>query len=163
MAEDWKSDRIGSSLRSENPTVLRRLDAGFAIIGDIQFLPGYCVLLTDTPDVQRLSDLPRPRRMEFLADLDLLTEVVERVCARRDPAFRRANLSILGNLDPFLHAHIFPRYEWEPAEFISGPIDHYPAEQKTDPATLLGPQHDGLRAELVAEIDAMRAARAQAT
>ena|SRR5882757_9423466 len=105
MVEDWRSDRIGSSLRGENPTVLRRLGAGFAIIGDIQFLPGYCVLLTDTPGVERLSDLPRKRRMQFLADLDLLVEVVERVCARRDPQFRRPNLSILGNLDPFCRDH----------------------------------------------------------
>ncbi|HEX3813265.1 MAG TPA: diadenosine tetraphosphate hydrolase [Mycobacteriales bacterium] len=155
MAANWKSDRIGSSLRGDNPTVLRRLQAGFAIIGDIQFLPGYCVLLTDTPGIERLSDLPKARRMEFLADLDLLVEAVERVCARRDPAFRRANLSILGNHDPFLHAHVFARYDWEPAEFISGPIDLYPAERKTDPATLLGPQHDGLRADLTAEIDHM--------
>src|SRR5882757_5566749 len=140
MVEDWRSDRIGSSLRGENPTVLRRLGAGFAIIGDIQFLPGYCVLLTDTPGVERLSDLPRKRRMQFLADLDLLVEVVERVCARRDPQFRRPNLSILGNLDPFLHAHIFPRYNWEPDEFIHGPIELYPAERRTDPTTTLGPQ-----------------------
>lgn len=26
MDEDWRSDRIGSALRGENPTVLRRLD-----------------------------------------------------------------------------------------------------------------------------------------
>jgi hypothetical protein len=28
------------------------------VIGDVQFLPGYSVLLTDDPAVQRLSDLP---------------------------------------------------------------------------------------------------------
>ncbi|WP_199745780.1 hypothetical protein [Amycolatopsis sp. WAC 04182] len=70
MTDDWKRDRIGSALRGENPTVLRRLDAGFAVIGDTQFLPGYCVLLTDSPGVGRLTDLPRPRRLEFLADME---------------------------------------------------------------------------------------------
>ncbi|KJY33773.1 hypothetical protein VR46_33360, partial [Streptomyces sp. NRRL S-444] len=43
---DWRNDRIGSAHRGENPTVLRRLDQGFAVIGDRQFLPGYAVLLT---------------------------------------------------------------------------------------------------------------------
>jgi diadenosine tetraphosphate (Ap4A) HIT family hydrolase len=158
MTDDWKTDRMASALRGENPTVLRRLDSGFAIIGDLQFLPGYCVLMTDTPGVERLSDLPRPRRMEFLADLDLLTEVVERVCTRHDSEFRRANLMILGNFDPFLHAHVIPRYHWEPAEFQPGPSVLYPEEQQKDPARLLGPQHDALRADLIAEIDRMRAA-----
>lgn len=87
----WRADRIGAALRGANPTVLRRLAEGFAVIGDVQFLPGYCVLLTDTPNAQRLTDLPRPRRLRFLADMELLGEAVERVCARHDPAFRRVN------------------------------------------------------------------------
>lgn len=45
---DWRADRVGSALRGENPTVLRRLPGGFAVMGDVQFLPGYCVLITDT-------------------------------------------------------------------------------------------------------------------
>ncbi|BAU86544.1 hypothetical protein SLA_5675 [Streptomyces laurentii] len=54
MTGDWREDRIGSALRGENPTVLRRLDVGFAVIGDVQFLPGYAVLPADEPDVRRL-------------------------------------------------------------------------------------------------------------
>lgn len=38
---DRRDDRIGSALRGENPTVLKRLPSGFAVIGDTQFLPGY--------------------------------------------------------------------------------------------------------------------------
>jgi diadenosine tetraphosphate (Ap4A) HIT family hydrolase len=153
---DWKRDRIGSSLRGENPTVLRRLSAGFANIGDVQWLPGYCVLLVDTPDVQRLTDLPRHRRAEFLADMDLLGEAVELVCARRDAGFRRVNLEILGNTDPYLHAHVWPRYDWEPPEIVGRPVWLYPVERWSDPATALGPDHDDLRAELTAEIDRLR-------
>jgi hypothetical protein len=52
MTGDWRMDRIGASLRSENPTVLRWLEAGFAVIGDVQFPPGYSVLLTDEPAVR---------------------------------------------------------------------------------------------------------------
>lgn len=153
VTEDWKNDRIGSALRGENPTVLRRLSAGFAVIGDVQFLPGYCVLLTDTPDVHRLTDLPRHRRLNFLADMELLAEAVERVCARRDPEFRRVNLEILGNTDPWLHAHVRARYHWEPEPIVRHPVYLYPAERWTDPATALGPQHDDLRTDLTAEID----------
>lgn len=156
MTEAWKSDRIASALRGENPTVLRRLDAGFAVIADVQFLPGYCVLLTDTPGIDRLSDLRRRRRLAFLADMDLLGEAIETVCSRRDPAFRRMNYSVLGNVDALLHAHVVPRYTWEPEQYTQGPIALYPPEIRTAPETLLGPQHDGLRAELAEQIDRLR-------
>ncbi|WP_228504433.1 hypothetical protein [Curtobacterium sp. VKM Ac-1395] len=35
VVENWRRDRIGSALRGENPTVLRRLTASFAVIGDV--------------------------------------------------------------------------------------------------------------------------------
>jgi diadenosine tetraphosphate (Ap4A) HIT family hydrolase len=149
---DWRTDRIGSALRGENPTVLARLSAGFAVIGDTQFLPGYCVLLVDDPAVDRLTDLSRTRRRDFLADMDVLGEAIERVCARRDACFRRMNYSILGNLDEYLHAHLQPRYSWEPAELVKGPAWRYPADVRNAPATMLGPQHDELRTDLTAEI-----------
>ncbi|MEU0882394.1 hypothetical protein ABZ345_27595 [Lentzea sp. NPDC005914] len=154
--DEWQKDRIASSLRGLNPTVLRRLSAGFATIGDVQFLPGYCVLLVDTPNVERLTNLPRRRRTEFLADMELLGEAVERVCARRDTGFRRVNLEILGNTDPYLHAHVWPRYDWEPPEIVHRPVWLYPAERWSDSKTALGPEHDDLRAELTAEIDRLR-------
>ncbi|WP_338118413.1 diadenosine tetraphosphate hydrolase [Streptomyces coryli] len=146
--DDWKADRIGSALKGENPTVMRRLDGGFAVIGDVQFLPGYSVLLTDQPGVDRLTDLPRPRRLAFLDSMERLGEAVERACRAHDPAFRRVNLEILGNTDPFLHAHVWPRYAWEPDEIRPRPVWLYPPERWHDPATALGPQHDALRARI---------------
>ncbi|MER0242304.1 diadenosine tetraphosphate hydrolase [Streptomyces sp. HSW2009] len=152
MTDDWRRDRIGSALRSENPTVLRRMSAGFAVIGDVQFLPGYSVLLVDDPTVQRLSELPRARRLAFLADMDALGEAVERVCKRHDPAFRRVNLEILGNTDPYLHAHVWPRFDWEPADLVSRPVWLYPPERWSAERDALGPQHDALRAAIAAEL-----------
>ncbi|MGA5818749.1 diadenosine tetraphosphate hydrolase [Kitasatospora sp. NPDC094028] len=152
---DWRSDRIGTALRGENPTVLRRLSAGFAVIGDVQFLPGYSVLLTDEPGAERLTDLPRPRRLAYLADLDRLGEAVERACRAADPAFRRVNLEILGNKDPFLHAHVWPRYDWEPPHLVRRPVWDYPRDHWQDPQLALGPAHDALRARLTAELDAL--------
>ncbi|MFE7562164.1 HIT family protein [Kitasatospora sp. NPDC057500] len=153
---DWKSDRIASALRGENPTVIRRLDAGFAVMGDVQFLPGYAILLTDEPGVQRLSDLPRPRRLAYLEDLDRLGEAVERACRAADPAFRRVNLEILGNTDPMLHAHVWPRYDWEPADLVRLPVWLYPRTRWTDPVHALTPAQDPVRAAIGAELDALR-------
>jgi diadenosine tetraphosphate (Ap4A) HIT family hydrolase len=149
---DWKQDRIGSALRGENPTVLTRLPGGFAVMGDPQWLPGYCVLLTDNPEAGRLSDLDGAERTAYLESIALLGEAVERACRERDPEFRRVNLEILGNADDFLHAHIWPRYEWEPPELIKRPVWLYPVEKWADPVTALGPQHDDLRAAITAHL-----------
>lgn len=146
--EAWETDRIGSALSGENPTVLTRLSASFAVIGDVQFLPGYSVALIDRPGIERLSDLSRPDRLRFLSDIDALGEAVERACRAHDPQFRRVNLEVLGNTDPFLHAHVWPRYEWEPADLIGKPVWLYPAERWSDPATRLGPQHQQLRDDI---------------
>ncbi|WP_194837042.1 diadenosine tetraphosphate hydrolase [Nocardia sp. XZ_19_369] len=153
MSADFRTDRIGSALRGENPTVLRRLDAGFAVIGDVQFLPGYSVLLTDDPEAQRLSDLPRAKRIAFLTDMDRLGEAVERACASLDPAFRRVNLEILGNADSFLHAHVWPRFDWEPVDLVHLPVWLYPRENWSDERYALGPRHSALRQAIAAELD----------
>ncbi|WP_035802904.1 HIT family protein [Kitasatospora mediocidica] len=159
MSDDWRLDRIGSALRGENPAVLRRLEASFAVIGDVQFLPGYSVLLADDAGVQRLSDLPRARRLAFLSDMDRLGEAVERACRRLDPAFRRVNLEILGNTDGFLHAHVWPRFEWEPADLVGMPVWLYPRERWSDEQFALGPQHDVLRAAIGTELDQLQDVR----
>ncbi|MFB7569957.1 HIT family protein [Streptomyces sp. NPDC056165] len=153
MTGDWQKDRIGSALRGENPVVLGRLEAGFAVIGDVQFLPGYSVLLVDDPAVERLSELPKNRRMAFLSDMDKLGEAVERACRRLDPAFRRVNLEILGNADPFLHAHVWPRFDWEPPDLVGRPVWLYPRERWHDERYALGPRHDTLREAITEELN----------
>ena len=54
--DHWKNDRIGSALKGENPMVMARMKSGFAVIGDNQFLPGYCVLL-GYPKADSLNEL----------------------------------------------------------------------------------------------------------
>ncbi|MFI2259679.1 diadenosine tetraphosphate hydrolase [Streptomyces tubercidicus] len=156
MTDDWRRDRIGAALRGANPTVLRRLESGFAAIGDVQFLPGYSVLLVDDPRVQRLSDLPRGKRLSFLSDMDRLGEAVERACRRLDHAFRRVNLEILGNTDGFLHAHVWPRFDWEPTESVGAPVWLYPHDRWSDTQFALGPQHEELREAIGSELDLLR-------
>jgi diadenosine tetraphosphate (Ap4A) HIT family hydrolase len=148
MSADWRDDRIGTAIGGTNSTVMARQRASFAVIGDVQFLPGYSVALVDRPGVERLSDLPRTDRLAFLDDMDRLGEAVEVACREHDPAFRRVNLEILGNTDPFLHAHVWPRYDWEPAELVGRPVWLYPPSNWRDPTTALGPQHDPLRSRI---------------
>jgi hypothetical protein len=69
-----------------------------------------------------------------------------------DPAFLRVNLEILGNADLFLHAHVWPRFGWEPADLVGGPVWLYPRERWSDEHHALGPQHDVLR-EVGDELD----------
>ncbi len=150
---DWRADRIGSAMRGENPTVLRRLPSGFAVMGDPQWLPGYCVLLSDDPNVDRVSALPQGKQTEYLQSMALLGSAVERACGEHDEAFLRVNLEILGNADAFLHAHVWPRYGWEPANIVKRPVWLYPVERWADAGTALGPQHDDLRALITAYLD----------
>lgn len=153
--DDWRNDRIGSALRGENPTVLRKLPGGFAVIGDVQWLPGYCVLLTDDPRVERMSDLTPIQRRRFLDSMADLAEAVERACAVIDPRFRRVNVEVLGNTDPYLHAHVWPRYDWEPPELVGKPVWLYPASHWSDPRTALGPEHDALRASIASHLQGL--------
>ncbi|WP_035795093.1 HIT family protein [Clostridium akagii] len=120
--DDWKKDRIGSAVRGNNPTVLAKMKSGFAVIGDPQFLTGYCILL-GYPKVNSLNDLKVANREDFLIDMSLIGDAITAVC---NPL--RVNYDILGNTDAFLHAHIFPRYEWEDEERIKYPVWLYPKE-----------------------------------
>lgn len=154
----WRSDRIGSARAGTNPTVLAKLPQSYAVIGDTQFLPGYCVLLVDDPSVGSLSDLPRRQRLEFLESMDTLGQAVEAVCRATDARFRRMNYEILGNTDAFLHAHLFPRYEWEPADHVGRPVWLYDPEDFYGPDASLAPRHDALRSRIVSELEIVRGA-----
>ncbi|MFC6343496.1 diadenosine tetraphosphate hydrolase [Nocardioides hankookensis] len=153
MTGDYRADYVGTALAGTNPTVLRRLRAGFAVIGDVQHLPGYCVLITDDPTADQLTDLAPAQQVVFLEDMAILGRAVAAVCARRDPQFRRINLEIQGNTDAFLHAHVTPRYEWEPADVVGWPAALHHWTKQVDAGHALGPQHDELLADLGAELD----------
>lgn len=126
---NWRNDRIGSAMRGANPMVLAHMASGFAVIGDTQFLPGYCVLLA-SPRVDRLTDLPLTDRSRFLLDMSVLGEAIEHACAA--DGLVRMNYEILGNTDAYLHAHVFPRYAWEPPDLLNGPVWQYSRNHWTD-------------------------------
>lgn len=148
----WKLDRIGSARAGTNPTLLATMSQSFAVIGDTQFLPGYCVLLVDDPSIDRLTDLPKRQRLEFLESMDTLGQAVETACRATDSGFGRMNYEILGNTDAYLHAHLFPRYEWEPPEHVGRPVWLYDPVEFYGPEAALAPRHDELRGRIVAEL-----------
>jgi|SRR5690606_12203043 len=119
MSEDWKKDRFGAIERGENPLVIAKMKSGYACIGDTQFLPGYCVLLA-YPKASTLNELSIKQRSDYLVDMSLIGDAIQSVC---NP--RRINYSMYGNSDAFLHAHIFPRYEWEPEDKKPYPVWQY--------------------------------------
>jgi diadenosine tetraphosphate (Ap4A) HIT family hydrolase len=151
---DWREDRVGSALRGENPLVMARMESGFAVIGETQFLPGYSLLLTDDPSADHLSDLEWPRRSQFLADLALLGEAVEQACRPR--GLRRINYEILGNSVSVLHGHVHPRYEWEPLDRITGPVWRYPKDVRDARVHAYSDdKHGDLRSEIAAALKAL--------
>ena len=103
----WKEDRIQSCKDGTNPTFITRLKSGYVVIGDTQFLPGYCVLLYKEK-VSSINELSIEERKQFLLDMVLVGDAINEIYKPY-----RVNYEILGNLDEYVHAHIFPRYEWE--------------------------------------------------
>ena len=154
MSDDWRDDRIGSAHRGENPLVMARMRTGFAVIGDTQHLPGYSLILTDDPSVDHLSDLDWERRKAFLFDMSLIGEAVQRAC--QGNGLRRINYEVLGNSLAVLHGHVHARYDWEPAEWIGGPVWRYPKEIRNEPDHAYSDaKHGDLRAAITTELTAL--------
>jgi diadenosine tetraphosphate (Ap4A) HIT family hydrolase len=90
------------------PAAIAKLPSGWVIMGERQVLPGYCLLLPD-PVVPHLNALATDARTQFLFDMALVGDVLLAITAAA-----RINYAIYGNVDPALHAHIFPRDSAEP-------------------------------------------------
>ena len=83
------------------PRVVARLPSGWAVLGDPQILPGYCLLLSG-PVVTDLNALRGESRRRFLDDMARLGDAV-----LQETGAERINYEILGNVEPALHAHGF--------------------------------------------------------
>jgi diadenosine tetraphosphate (Ap4A) HIT family hydrolase len=105
--------RVDALRAGNDPTFVARLASGWAVLGERQVLPGYCLLLPD-PVVPALNALTGAERAAFLADMAALGDAV---LAATHAA--RINYAIFGNQDPALHAHVIPRYHDEPAPYAT--------------------------------------------
>jgi len=110
---------VAAARAGTDPSVIVRMSSGWAVVGDRQVVRGYCLLLPDpvVPDLNRLTGAARAL---FLSDLTTLGDALLRVTGAR-----RINYEILGNLEPALHAHLFPRYDSEPADLRTRPVWFY--------------------------------------
>lgn len=137
---EWYENRILSAINGTNPMLIKELKGGYAVFGDVQFLPGYCVLLPKK-EVNSLNVLTLEEREQFLSDMSVLGDAIIQSCT---PI--RVNYDILGNTDNFLHAHVFPRYEWESEERKKMPVWLYDSSNWHNKETAYSPiKHDKIR------------------
>ena len=139
--------RVRAAQAGTNPSVVARLPSGWAVMGDWQTLPGYCLLLPD-PVVPHLNALIGTDRAQFLHDMAALGDAVLSVTGAV-----RINYEMLGNVDPALHVHVFPRFASEPDEYRTAPPMTYPADLRVpfDPET-----HADLMRALAAALAALK-------
>jgi diadenosine tetraphosphate (Ap4A) HIT family hydrolase len=90
------------------PAAVAKLRSGWVVMGERQVLTGYCLLLPD-PVVPHLNALPADLRGQFLSDMAMVGDALLATTQAL-----RINYAIFGNVDPALHAHIFPRHATEP-------------------------------------------------
>ena len=105
--------RVAACRAGAEPTLIARLATGWAVLGDPQVLAGYCLLLPD-PVVPDLNAMTPSGQQAFLADMARLGDAVLHVTGAL-----RINYAMFGNLEPALHAHVFPRYADEPATLVT--------------------------------------------
>jgi diadenosine tetraphosphate (Ap4A) HIT family hydrolase len=93
---------------ADYPAAVARVRSGWVVMGERQVLAGYCLLLPD-PVVPHLNALSPDLRAQFLSDMALVGDALLAITVAV-----RINYAIFGNVDPALHAHIFPRHTTEP-------------------------------------------------
>lgn len=105
-----------------NPGVIAKMSSGWAVMGEYQPLRGCCMLLSD-PVVPSLSELTGGPRLRFFEDMTMLGEALQAATG-----CERVSFAILGESEPALHAHVFPRF-----------ADEGPATKGKAPMACFGP------------------------
>jgi len=117
--------RVEAARAGQNPTVVCRLPSGWVFLCDMQYLSGYAILSAD-PVVASINDLDEAGRAAFLTDMARVGDALIAVCGAY-----RVNYAVMGNTDPYLHAHITPRYQTEPDHMRHNHPWAYPREVMT--------------------------------
>ncbi len=105
--------RVAACRAGAEPTAIARVGSGWVVLGNPQVLRGYCLLLPD-PVVPHLNAMPSAAQQAFLADVARLGDVLLALTRAV-----RINYAIFGNVEPALHAHVFPRHADEPAHLVT--------------------------------------------
>lgn len=98
-------DRIEFIKQKKNPYFVKELKTGYVVLGDFQYYRGYTLFLSKI-HANELHELDKDLRLQFLEEMGLVAEAVYK-------AFKplKLNYELLGNSDPHVHWHIFPRYK----------------------------------------------------
>jgi len=132
---------VEAAREGSNPRVIAKLNGAWLLMGESQFLPGYMLVVPD-PVMPDLNAMPLPARDRLFQQVGIVGDAL---LATTDAL--RINYEILGNLQPALHVHIFPRYEHEHDDLRSKPVWFYDWEK--------GPKFDAQRdSELMNKIAA---------
>ena len=117
-------ERVAQCQAGENEKAIGRVASGWVVLGDVQFLRGYALLLAD-PVVPDLNALDANARKTFLYEMSVLGDVLLSVTEAR-----LINYEMLGNAEHALHAHLFPRYADEPEALRRRPAWFYAKEER---------------------------------
>ncbi|MGT2755835.1 HIT family protein [Streptococcus ovuberis] len=98
-------DRIEAIQKGENPYFVAELETGYVVIGDHQYFKGYTLFLSKE-HVTELHFLEKEVRNQHLIEMADVAEAVARAFDAQ-----KMNIESLGNGDPHLHWHLFPRQE----------------------------------------------------
>ena len=96
-----------------------RVQSGWVVLGDVQFLRGYSLIYPD-PVVGHLNELAPEARKTLLYEASVIGDALLDITGAV-----RINYEILGNLEPALHVHVFPRFDDEPAQLKTRPVWFY--------------------------------------
>ncbi len=102
-------ERISQIINVTNRHFVAELETGYVVMGDFQFFRGYTLFLSKD-HVFELHQLEQTVKDRFLIEMSLVGESVFK-CFRP----RKLNYECLGNSEPHLHWHFFPRYEDDPS------------------------------------------------
>lgn len=101
-------DRIVMIQNRQNPYFVAELETGYVVLGDHQFFRGYTLFLCKEHKYE-LHELDADFRTKFLVEM---AEVAGAVYRAFQP--KKLNYELLGNSDPHLHWHLFPRHANDP-------------------------------------------------
>jgi diadenosine tetraphosphate (Ap4A) HIT family hydrolase len=101
-------DRINEIQAHINPYSVAELNTGYVVIGDVQFFRGYTLFLCKQ-HANELHQLDPSFKLRFLEEMSLVSQAVFETF---NPV--KLNYELLGNGEPHLHWHLFPRHHDDP-------------------------------------------------
>lgn len=101
-------DRIHALEERTDSYFVAELNTGFAVIGDVQFFRGYTLFICKH-HANELHQLEPTFKIQFLEEMTLVSQAVFEAF---NPV--KLNYELLGNGEPHLHWHLFPRHHDDP-------------------------------------------------